>query len=135
MPIEISPAAFDTLLPVLRIENPVTVDSSCRQFTTLWARGVDEKTFWEMFVQCGLCRMVMPKDVFASTHGPLGCQVEREGIAWPMDEDADEDEIQRWSVDAASLSGDTEIVDWDDDDTDDEVSILRASCLLLLTPL
>jgi hypothetical protein len=72
--------------------------------------------------------MVMPKDVFSSTHGPLGCQIEREGVAWPMDED----NRQSWSDDATSLSGDTEIIDWDDD-TDDEVSVARFCCGLYFT--
>ncbi|KAH6868957.1 hypothetical protein BKA70DRAFT_1452312 [Coprinopsis sp. MPI-PUGE-AT-0042] len=106
---------------LLKIEEPITVDKACTQFTALWAHGVDEETFWQMFIQCALCRMVMPKDVFASIHRPIGCRIEREGLAWPMDEDRQASEHEE----SESLSGDTEIIDWDDEDTDDEMPPLE----------
>ncbi|KAH6871598.1 hypothetical protein BKA70DRAFT_1451077 [Coprinopsis sp. MPI-PUGE-AT-0042] len=106
---------------LLKVEKPETGASACSQFTTLWARGVDEEIFWQMFVQCALCRVIMPKDIFASSHGPIGCRIEREGHAWPMDEDTWRSECN----DVESLSGDTEIIDWDDVETDDEMPPLE----------
>ncbi|KAH6872106.1 hypothetical protein BKA70DRAFT_1449073 [Coprinopsis sp. MPI-PUGE-AT-0042] len=86
---------------LLKVEEPVTLNNACVQFTALWARGVDEETFWQMFVQC--------------------CRIEREALVWPMDEDGG----QTGNGDTESLSGDTEIIDWDDTDTDDEMPPLE----------
>ncbi|KAH6880943.1 hypothetical protein BKA70DRAFT_1238466 [Coprinopsis sp. MPI-PUGE-AT-0042] len=85
-------------------------------FTNLWARGLQEDAFWSLFIQCSLCRMVMPNDVFFGVHGAGGCKVQDAG-EWLNNAD----QLDR--LDEDSISGDTEIIQWDsDDDTDSEVS-------------
>jgi hypothetical protein len=103
------------LRPVLKVETPFSITDACTDFSTLWAKGLSEEDFWSLFVQCSLCRMVMPHDVFSGTHGMV-CRVQREIMGWSNDND------HSGHDDADSISGDTEIIDWDDDDsTDDEV--------------
>ncbi|KAH6901302.1 hypothetical protein BKA70DRAFT_1436345 [Coprinopsis sp. MPI-PUGE-AT-0042] len=63
--------------------------------------------------------MVMPRDLFATVHGPVGCWMRREGTTWPGLG------ARYPGSNAASASGDTEIVEWDDDETDDEMPPLE----------
>ncbi|KAH6893808.1 hypothetical protein BKA70DRAFT_1233155 [Coprinopsis sp. MPI-PUGE-AT-0042] len=104
-----------TRTPLL-VEKPLNLEQACTEFSKLWARGVEEEIFWRLFVQCALCRMVMPRDVFCSTHGPIGCWMRRGNTVWPLDcPEAPENTNGNESV-----SGDTEIVNDTDDDTDNE---------------
>jgi hypothetical protein len=101
---------------VLAVEAPINMLDACTEFTALWARGLSKDSFWRLFVQCSLCRMVMPRDVFFSTHGTVGCG---QSMGWSIDEGS-----HSFIPDNSSTSGDTEIIDWDeltDDETDDEV--------------
>ncbi|KAH6907333.1 hypothetical protein BKA70DRAFT_1428306 [Coprinopsis sp. MPI-PUGE-AT-0042] len=107
----------------LMTETPLNLEQACTEFTNLWARGVEEDTFWRLFVQCALCRMVMPRDVFSSTHGPIGCWMRRENTTWPLDNALVP--TSGAHPEAHSISGDTEIVDWDED-TDDEMPPLES---------
>ncbi|KAH6880999.1 hypothetical protein BKA70DRAFT_1238514 [Coprinopsis sp. MPI-PUGE-AT-0042] len=103
-----------------KFDHPIDTQTVYTDFNNLWARGVEEDVFWRLFVQCALCKMVMPRDVFGTVHGPVGCWMRREGTTWPaigpLRPEANEDN--------ASTSGDTEIVEWDDE-TDDEMPPLE----------
>ncbi|KAH6876476.1 hypothetical protein BKA70DRAFT_1448831 [Coprinopsis sp. MPI-PUGE-AT-0042] len=65
----------------------------------------------------------MLRDVFSSTHGPIGCWMRRSSATRPLGDAfaqtcAAHDE-------ARSVSGDTEITEWDED-TDDEMPPLES---------
>ncbi|KAH6912310.1 hypothetical protein BKA70DRAFT_1219443 [Coprinopsis sp. MPI-PUGE-AT-0042] len=95
----------------LIVETPTDISNACTDFTALWARGLHEDAFWRL--------MVMPKDVFFGTHGVTGCRTQREIGGWPTYNQFDQ-------LDEISISGDTEIIDWNtDEDTDDEMPPLE----------
>ncbi|KAH6899087.1 hypothetical protein BKA70DRAFT_1437579 [Coprinopsis sp. MPI-PUGE-AT-0042] len=143
----------------LRVEHPLNIKQACTEFNNLWARGVEEDVFWRLFVQCALCCMIMPRDVFSSTHGPVGCWMRREGTTWPLEDafvlagdgahtsaawasgdtgivvrDTEFDsqmppleairDRRSAETEADSDSGDTEIIQWDEEETDDEMPAL-----------
>ncbi|KAH6891577.1 hypothetical protein BKA70DRAFT_1234167 [Coprinopsis sp. MPI-PUGE-AT-0042] len=114
---------------LLKVEAPVHIFDARQSFTTLWARGLQEDAFWSLFVQCSLCRMVMPKDVFSGMHGAGGCKAQVRADGWPMNEVNLVD-----TLDEGSISGDTEIIDWDADETDDELPLLGLDCSSHKTP-
>ncbi|KAH6903249.1 hypothetical protein BKA70DRAFT_1433761 [Coprinopsis sp. MPI-PUGE-AT-0042] len=87
---------------LLRAEHPISTSTICSNFVTLWSKGLGEDAFWQLFVQCALCRQIIPRDVFSTIHSPQCCEKLRDMGAVPGNDDA---EIS---------SGDTETV------TDDE---------------
>ncbi|KAH6869855.1 hypothetical protein BKA70DRAFT_1451722 [Coprinopsis sp. MPI-PUGE-AT-0042] len=62
----------------------------------------------------------MPKDVFFGMHGVGGCKAQVEADGWPMDA-----ANALVTLDKDSISGDTEIIHWDEDETDDEMPLLE----------
>ncbi|KAH6897575.1 hypothetical protein BKA70DRAFT_1438178 [Coprinopsis sp. MPI-PUGE-AT-0042] len=78
----------------LAVAEPITR----AKFIQLWSKGLEEHEFWKLFVQCSLCRTVMPKEVFVTTHGlGISCDSGSSGL---NDEEG-----------YASSSGDTELID------------------------
>ncbi|KAH6913098.1 hypothetical protein BKA70DRAFT_1218101 [Coprinopsis sp. MPI-PUGE-AT-0042] len=89
---------------MLKVERPLSTTNAASAFAQLWAKGLEEGVFWHLFIQCAVCRKIMPRDVFATLHGTTSCRPHpspnRVGGAV---EDGYE-----------TTSGDTEIVDEDD---------------------
>ncbi|KAH6905105.1 hypothetical protein BKA70DRAFT_1431191 [Coprinopsis sp. MPI-PUGE-AT-0042] len=89
----------------LAVERPVSTTRACNTFTRLWSKGLEEHSFWQLFIQCAQCRKIMPKDVFATVHSPVGCRkCQDDTIGTPDIEDGYE-----------TTSGDTEIIDANDE--------------------
>ncbi|TFK16392.1 hypothetical protein FA15DRAFT_711884 [Coprinopsis marcescibilis] len=58
----------------LRTETPTMISQGIRKsFVTLYTRGIPEGEFWNLFIQCGQCRMIIPKDVFFQVHDQKDC--------------------------------------------------------------
>lgn len=112
----------NTSLTALRVESPANISKTHDDFATLFARGLPEDAFWSLFIQCSICKFVMPQDVFAGSHALSKCtdHYDDEAIRTATAEPTSGVVLE----DNDSISGDTEIIDWGSDGTDDDVSLL-----------
>lgn len=115
----------------LRVERPLDAAAAGSAFVNLWSKGLPEDDFWQLFLQCASCKVVMPRDAFSAYHADLCKSGEVDDpevveIYLRQDEevrhlDTDSDSISLGDTDFGSISdnsdldsisGDTEIIEW-----------------------